>query len=48
MAVPKGPDLGVKLDRDKFAKYHELSKKPQMGCWIEDPKRPGIVIYQPK
>jgi glucarate dehydratase len=48
MAVPKGPGLGVKLDRDKLAKYHELSKKQQMGSWIEDPKRPGAITYQPK
>jgi glucarate dehydratase len=48
MAVPRGPGLGVKLDRDKLAKYHEMSEKQQMGSWIEDPKRPGVVIFQPK
>jgi glucarate dehydratase len=48
MAVPKCPGLGVKLDRDKLAKYHELSKKQQMGSWIEDPKRPGAITHQPK
>ena len=48
MAVPKGPGLGVKLDRDKLAKYHELSKKQEMGSWSEDPKRPGMVTNQPK
>ena len=37
-----------KLDRDKLAKYHELSKKKQMGSWIEDPRRPGAVTYQRK
>ena len=48
MAVPKGPGLGVKLDRDKLAKYHELSKTQQMGSWIEDPRQTGAVTYQPK
>lgn len=48
MCVPKKPGLGVKLDRDKLAKYHELSKKQQMGSWIEDPKRPGAITHQPK
>jgi len=48
MAVPQGPGLGVKLDRDKLAKYHELSKQQQMGSWIEDPKQLGAVTIQPK
>jgi glucarate dehydratase len=48
MAVPSGPGLGVELDRDKLAKYHELALKQEMGSWIEDPKRPGIVTVQPK
>jgi glucarate dehydratase len=48
MLVPKGPGLGVKLDRDKLAEYHELSKKKQMGSWIEDPRRPGAITCQPK
>jgi len=48
MAVPVGPGLGVALDRDKLAKYNELSKKQQMGSWIEDPRRPGSITCQPK
>jgi glucarate dehydratase len=48
MAVPAGSGLGVRLDRDKLAKYHEFSKKRQMGSWIEDPKRPGAITVQPK
>jgi glucarate dehydratase len=48
MPVPKGPGLGVRVDRDKLAKYHEMSKKQQMGSWIEDPKRPGTITHQPK
>ncbi len=48
MKVPAGPGLGVTLDRDKLAKYHELSNKKEMGSWIEDPKRPGVITHQPK
>jgi glucarate dehydratase len=48
MTVPVGPGLGVALDRDKLAKYNELSKKQQMGSWIEDPRRPGAITCQPK
>ncbi len=48
MSVPKGPGLGVSLDRDKLAQYHELSKKQQMGSWIEDPRVPGKITHQPK
>jgi glucarate dehydratase len=48
MAVPTGAGLGVRLDRDKLAKYHQLSTKQQMGSWIEDPRRPGAITHQPK
>lgn len=48
MVVPTGPGLGVSLDRDKLAKYNELSKKQHMGSWIEDPRRPGAITCQPK
>lgn len=48
MTVPTGPGLGVTLDRDKLARYSELSKKRQMGSWIEDPRRPGAITCQPK
>lgn len=48
MAVPKGAGLGVSLDRDKLARYHELGKKQEMGSWIEDPRRPGFITTQPK
>ncbi len=48
MAVPQGPGLGVQLDHDKLAQYHELALKQEMGSWIEDPKRPGVVTIQPK
>jgi len=48
MKVPVGPGLGVTLDRDKLAKYHELSNKQEMGMWSDDPRRPNRVITQPK
>ncbi len=48
MKIPTGPGLGVELDRDKLAKYHEMAKQQQMGSWIEDPSRPGVVTVQPK
>jgi glucarate dehydratase len=48
MSVPTGPGLGISLDRDKLARYHELSKRQEMGSWIEDPKRPGVITTQPK
>ncbi len=48
IAVPEGPGLGVRLDHDKLAKYHEMSRAKAMGSWIEDPHRPGVVTYYPK
>lgn len=48
ISVPIGPGLGVSLDRDKLAKYHELSQRKKMGSWIEDPRRPGAITMQPK
>lgn len=48
ITVPTGPGLGVKLDYDKLAKYHEMSKSKSMGSWIEDPKKPSAVTYYPK
>jgi glucarate dehydratase len=48
MKVPTGPGLGVTLDRDKLARYYELSKQREMGAWTDDPRRPGSVITQPK
>lgn len=48
MKVPNGPGLGVEVDYDKLAKYHELSNKQEMGSWIEDARRPGEITTQPK
>ena len=48
MKVPAGAGLGVSLDRDKLAKYNEMSRQKAMGSWIEDPRRPGTITTQPK
>jgi glucarate dehydratase len=48
MAVPIGPGLGVSLDYDKLARYHELAERQEMGSWTDDPKHPGRIMTQPK
>jgi glucarate dehydratase len=48
MAVPTGPGLGISIDYDKLARYHELSKLQEMGAWTDDPRRPNLVTTQPK
>ncbi|MFN9773620.1 MAG: enolase C-terminal domain-like protein [Burkholderiales bacterium] len=39
--VPRTPGLGVKLDRDKVAQYHELYKELGGYPYDRDPGRPG-------
>ena len=39
--VPNGPGLGVTLDRDKLAEYHELFKQMGGYTYDRDPSRPG-------
>ncbi len=39
--VPRTPGLGVKLDRDKVARYHELYKELGGYPYDRDPGRPG-------
>ena len=39
--VPKAPGLGVKLDRDKLAEYHELFLRLGTYPYDQDPLRPG-------
>jgi glucarate dehydratase len=39
--VPQEPGLGVKLDREKFARYHELYKALGGYPYDRDPGRPG-------
>ena len=41
IAVPTGPGLGVKLDRDKVAEYSELYKRLGGYPYDKDPLRPG-------
>jgi glucarate dehydratase len=41
IAVPTGPGLGVRLDRDKLAEYAELYKRLGGYAYDQDPLRPG-------
>ena len=41
IAVPTGPGLGVKLDRDKVAEYRELYRRLGSYPYDKDPLRPG-------
>ena len=39
--VPTAPGLGVKLDRDRMAEYHEMFKRLGTYPYDQDPMRPG-------
>jgi glucarate dehydratase len=41
IAVPPGPGLGVKLDREKLGRYNELYKRLGNYPYDQDPARPG-------
>ena len=41
IAVPTGPGLGVRLDRDKLAEYHEMYRRLGSYPYDQDPLRPG-------
>jgi glucarate dehydratase len=41
IAVPKGPGLGVQLDRDKLSEYAELYRRLGNYPYDQDPLRPG-------
>jgi glucarate dehydratase len=45
--VPEGPGLGVRLDRDKLAKYAELYRKLGSYPYDQDPGRPGWTPLVP-
>jgi glucarate dehydratase len=45
--VPKGPGLGVKLDRVKLAEYHELYRQLGNYPYDQDPGRPGWAAIVP-
>jgi glucarate dehydratase len=45
--VPEGPGLGVKLDRDRLGKYHELYKRLGNYPYDRDPGRSGWSALVP-
>src|SRR5690606_20828183 len=45
--VPDGPGLGVRLDREKLAQYHELYKELGGYPYDRDPSRPGWFALVP-
>lgn len=51
MRVPTGPGLGVKLDRDKLMKYHELARQMQTAAqtsMVGDPRAAEHVPILPR
>jgi glucarate dehydratase len=51
MPVPLGPGLGVTLDRDRMAKYHEFARKLQTAdqtSILGDPRAPHHLPVLPK
>lgn len=47
IAVPNGPGLGVKLDREKMAEYSDLYKQLGGYPYDQDPGRPGWTPLLP-
>ena len=47
IAVPTGPGLGVRLDRDKLARYHEEFLRLGSYPYDQDPLRPGWTPLVP-
>lgn len=47
MQVPMGPGLGVKLDRDKLMKYHELARQMQSAAQTSMVGDPGVTEHLP-
>src|SRR5207237_1281766 len=45
--VPDKPGLGVKLDRDKLRRYHELYRRLGGYAYDRDPRRPGWTAIIP-
>jgi glucarate dehydratase len=41
LAVPTGPGLGVRLDREKLRRYHEEFRRLGSYPYDQDPLRPG-------
>jgi glucarate dehydratase len=47
IAVPAGPGLGVRLDREKLGRYHELFRRLGPYPYDQDPLRPGWTPLVP-
>jgi glucarate dehydratase len=47
IAVPTGPGLGVRLDRDKLGRYHEEFRRLGSYPYDQDPLRPGWAPLLP-
>jgi len=47
IAVPTGPGLGVRLDRERLARYHELFLRLGSYPYDQDPLRPGWTPLVP-
>jgi glucarate dehydratase len=47
IAVPSGPGLGVRLDREKLARYHEEFRRLGSYPYDQDPLRPGWTPLVP-
>ena len=47
MPVPTAPGLGIKLDRDRVAEYHELFLRLGTYPYDQDPLRPGWMPLVP-
>ena len=45
--VPKGPGLGVRLDREKLVKYEDLYRELGNYAYDQDPARPGWAPLVP-
>jgi glucarate dehydratase len=48
IALPKGPGLGVEVDRDKLAHYAEYFRKVGGYTYDRDPSRPDWYSIQPE
>lgn len=48
IAVPKGPGLGIELDRDKVAQYAELYRELGSYTYDRDPGRPDWFTVMPE
>jgi len=47
LAVPTGPGLGVRLDRDKLAAFHQEFRRLGSYPYDRDPLRPGWAPLVP-